>query len=74
MKKLVLGLIHFYQQLPPIWGRSCRFVPTCSEYCYQAVSRYGILQGSLLAGQRILRCHPWSKGGLDPVPTKQTKY
>lgn len=54
-------------------GRSglaiCIFTPTCSEYTYQAVERYGIIYGLWLGLKRILRCHPWNKGGVDPVPT-----
>jgi len=45
----------------------CRFHPTCSEYGYQAIEKYGIIKGGLLAFWRILRCNPWSKGGNDPV-------
>lgn len=45
----------------------CRFTPTCSEYGYRAIDKYGLLKGSLLAGWRILRCNPFSKGGDDPV-------
>jgi putative membrane protein insertion efficiency factor len=50
--------------LPP----ACRFQPTCSEYAAQAVEIHGAAKGSLLAAGRILRCHPWSAGGFDPVP------
>ena len=46
----------------------CRYLPTCSEYAYVAVSRHGWLRGSVLAVRRVLRCHPFAKGGLDPVP------
>ena len=46
----------------------CLYLPTCSEYAYTAVSRFGILHGSWLALRRFARCHPWGKGGLDPVP------
>lgn len=47
---------------------TCRFSPTCSEYMYQAIERYGIIDGLSLGVKRIVRCHPWSKGGDDPVP------
>jgi putative membrane protein insertion efficiency factor len=46
----------------------CRYLPTCSEYAYVAVSRYGWVRGGWLALRRLLRCHPFAKGGLDPVP------
>jgi uncharacterized protein len=46
----------------------CLYLPTCSEYAYTAIARFGVLRGSRLALNRIRRCHPWGKGGLDPVP------
>lgn len=49
-------------------AQACRFQPRCSEYSYQAIERYGIITGSVLGVKRILRCHPWSNGGYDPVP------
>ncbi|HET7081241.1 MAG TPA: membrane protein insertion efficiency factor YidD [Chloroflexia bacterium] len=69
MKTLALALIRLYQKtisqaLPP----TCRFVPSCSEYGYQAIAKHGFLKGSLLAGWRILRCNPFNDGGFDPVP------
>ena len=72
MKNFVLTLIRFYQKTwfarIPIFGEGiCRFKPTCSEYTYQAIEKYGILGGSLLGFKRIIRCHPWSKGGKDPL-------
>ena len=69
MKKLLISLIKFYQKFisPLKFKNSCIFTPTCSEYALQAVNKYGALKGSLLALRRILRCHPFSKGGYDPL-------
>jgi hypothetical protein len=66
---IFIGLIRAYQvTLSPFLGPACRFYPSCSEYAYQAVMRYGPLKGLLLAVKRILRCHPFHPGGVDPVP------
>ena len=70
MKKILIAIVRFYQRnvSPYKGGPTCRFVPTCSEYALEALEKYGALKGSLLAIRRILRCHPFSKGGYDPVP------
>jgi len=68
MTKLILRLIRMYQLLiSPILGPRCRFHPSCSQYSYDAVSRYGVVKGLRLSVGRLLRCHPFSKGGLDPL-------
>lgn len=68
MKKIVLGLISAYQRfISPLRGPTCRFRPTCSEYAREAIEKYGVWFGGWLAVWRILRCHPWSNGGYDPV-------
>lgn len=54
--------------LSPFFGNSCRFEPSCSDYALEAVERHGFWRGLFLALRRIVRCHPYSKGGLDPVP------
>ncbi len=69
MKYLVLGLIRLYQRyVSPMTPPSCRYVPTCSQYAVESVSKYGALKGSWLAIKRISRCHPFHEGGYDPVP------
>ena len=66
------ALVHIvtaYQRwLSPALVRRCRYEPTCSEYARQAVVRYGAGRGLVLATARVLRCHPWAAGGVDPVP------
>ncbi len=60
--------ITLYQRLiSPLLPRRCKYEPTCSAYASQAVQRYGIMRGLVLAGWRLLRCNPWSHGGYDPV-------
>lgn len=54
--------------ISPFLPKSCRFEPTCSAYCMEAVTKYGALKGSWLCMKRVLRCHPWNPGGYDPLP------
>jgi len=69
MKKVLLAMIRFYQLCISVhFGPHCRFRPTCSQYAYEAVCKYGAWKGSYLALRRILRCQPFCKGGYDPVP------
>ena len=69
MKTVALWLIRIYQMtLSRVLPASCRFIPSCSEYGYQAIKKYGLLKGGWLAISRIARCHPLNPGGYDPVP------
>ena len=69
MKRLLLAAIRFYRrQISPLRKPCCRYIPTCSEYALEAVEKYGPWKGSWLALKRLLRCHPFHKGGYDPVP------
>jgi len=77
MKKKALKLIRLYQKYLSwdtslakflfITDKACRFTPTCSEYTYQAIEKYGILLGAWKGFKRVSKCHPWSKGGSDPL-------
>ncbi len=70
MKKVLLGLIRFYQRyLSSLKGySSCIYYPTCSQYAIEAIEKYGAWKGGALTVWRILRCNPFAKGGCDPVP------
>lgn len=69
IKKNVLGIIRFYQNfISPMLQPSCRFTPTCSQYTYEAVLKYGVIFGLVFGCKRILKCHPFHSGGYDPVP------
>lgn len=69
MKVLLILPIRFYQlAISPLMAPHCRFYPTCSQYAVEAISRFGAVKGGYLAASRLMRCHPWAEGGLDPVP------
>lgn len=68
MRKIPLALIRFYQIfISPGLPNTCRFYPSCSEYAYQAISKYGIIRGGAKAIWRVMRCNPFCRGGYDPV-------
>ena len=77
IKKILLSTIIWYKKAQPLrvltgshlllFGGDCKFIPTCSEYSYQAIQKYGILKGSFLGLKRILKCNPFSNGGVDPL-------
>ena len=66
--QILIKLIKIYKLLiSPLTGHSCRYLPTCSDYCMEALKTYGLLKGLLLSLKRILSCNPWSSGGFDPI-------
>jgi putative membrane protein insertion efficiency factor len=74
MKRVLLVLISAYRVLlSPLFGASCRFYPTCSTYAIEAIETHGAARGTWLAVKRILKCHPWHPGGVDPVPPAKTR-
>lgn len=71
MKTIILLLVKFYRRvLSPLKAPCCKYYPTCSAYALEAVQRHGAVKGLALTAWRLLRCNPWSLGGVDPVPEK----
>ncbi|GAB0151188.1 membrane protein insertion efficiency factor YidD [Marinobacterium sp. BA1] len=71
LKKLLILLVRGYQLLlSPFLGNNCRFYPSCSSYMIEAIEVHGVFKGLWLGTRRILRCHPYSDGGIDPVPPR----
>lgn len=67
--RIVIALLDFYKRfVSPLLPRACRFEPTCSVYARQAIAKHGLARGGALALRRLTRCHPFHRGGLDPVP------
>lgn len=74
MKKIFIKLIRLYQlYISPLTPPTCRFHPTCSNYAIEAIQEYGAAKGAWLGTKRILKCHPFHKGGFDPVPPSKNK-
>lgn len=69
MKYLLIAIVRAYQYIiSPYFPNNCRYEPTCSRYAVEALKKHGALKGGWLTVKRIGRCHPWAKGGYDPVP------
>lgn len=67
--RMAVAVLSFYKRVvSPLLPPACRFEPTCSVYAREAIERHGLRRGALLAARRLLRCHPFHAGGLDPVP------
>lgn len=69
MRQLIIYIVRGYQRfISPLLGPHCRYHPTCSSYMIQAIEKHGTIKGGLMGIARILRCHPFVRGGIDPVP------
>jgi len=74
VKYLLIGLLKVYRfAISPLYGDVCRYYPSCSAYALESVQVHGSIRGSWLAVRRLLRCHPWARGGLDPVPPPSSR-
>lgn len=72
LRRIAIAPVRAYQALlSPLVGQRCKYYPSCSEYAVQAIARFGILRGLVLATWRLLRCHPFSHGGFDPVENQR---
>jgi uncharacterized protein len=74
LREVLLAPLHLYRRvISPALGPHCRYHPSCSEYALEAVREYGVIRGGVLAAWRVMRCNPWSRGGVDPV-ARQTVF
>ena len=71
MKRFLIKIIRLYQKLPLSTHSKCRFIPTCSNYAISVINDFGSFKGSILTIKRILKCHPFSQGGIDLPPKKE---
>jgi len=71
MKKLLISFIKGYQKIPFSSHKKCKYIPTCSNYAITVINDFGVIKGSYLAIKRIIRCNPFSKGGIDLPPKKE---
>jgi putative membrane protein insertion efficiency factor len=70
MKYVLIGLLRAYRAvISPMYGQVCRYYPSCSQYALDAVRVHGSMKGGWLTIRRVIRCHPWAAGGVDPVPS-----
>ena len=68
MKRMLIGTINAYKKfVSPFLPKSCRYYPTCSDYAREAIEKFGVLKGITMSAGRVLRCHPFARGGYDPV-------
>lgn len=70
IKKILIKVIRLYQRMPLSTHSQCKYIPSCSEYAIEALEEYGVIKGSIKALWRIIRCNPFSKGGIDYVKKK----
>jgi len=69
MSRILIAIVLFYRKnISSLSAPKCRYIPTCSAYALEALEKYGAVKGGVLSLRRILRCHPFRKGGYDPVP------